>query len=263
MRHKPIVDIFTIIFKGFQRVGFELKECEKYFYLSPAQVKSNTNIDIHEVELLIGSFIKPVFYKKGEKMLNDEICDIDNYLVKNFWITPSGTIEEMREKNKNKIILFKTIQKVFTFNRNDNNIVGFDTGDVKATFIYANRLFGLTKLDIEEIHILVGSYINPEYYQEGETMSDGEVCRKGGVLLKALNLRYSGTKEQMHEKFEENSARFSISNKGKHYYNEFRTQEEGVDYAINPLDGGYYDADWIADVFGKSPDDDIPWGNID
>ena len=47
MRHKPIVDVFTIIFKGFQRVGFELKECEKYFYLSPAQVKSNTNIDIH------------------------------------------------------------------------------------------------------------------------------------------------------------------------------------------------------------------------
>jgi hypothetical protein len=35
MRHRLIKDVFTIIYKGRQRVGFEIEGLDKYIYLSP------------------------------------------------------------------------------------------------------------------------------------------------------------------------------------------------------------------------------------
>ena len=48
-------------------MGFKVEGITKFLYLSPANVKQNTGAELNEVEILIGSAIRPKFYKKGEK----------------------------------------------------------------------------------------------------------------------------------------------------------------------------------------------------
>ena len=208
MRHKKIVEVFTIIYKGRQQVGFKVEGMDKYLYLNPENVRQCTNIDLTEVEILIGSTIRTELYKEGEKMFSGRIYKGSRPIIKDFWIECSDSIENMRKVNAEKLKDFKKIHKVFTFNRNDKDIIGFDVGEEKAVFIPANRVTNLTKLDLSEIHILEGSYVAPEFYKEGEILDFAgknikpEICRKSGVILKDLNLRLYGKAEEMHERYE-------------------------------------------------------------
>ena len=86
MRHRIIKDVFTIIFQGRQRIGFETEGLNEVIYLSYGNVKQCTGIKINEVEILIGSKIRPEFYQVGEKMLNGKICDNQQTIIKDFWI---------------------------------------------------------------------------------------------------------------------------------------------------------------------------------
>lgn len=213
MAHLKIKNVFTCIRNGIQWVGFHIGDNEKCVFLSPAQVRQCTNVNIDEVEILIGSTLSPEFYKAGETMFNGKVCETPETQIKDFWIEPSGTIEEMRELNSDKIKPYKKIKKVFQFHRNGKDIVGFDVNEEKAIFINANSLAGFTKLDPSEFHILVGSYVIPVYYQKGENIYEGmdrppEPCRKSNMILKYLDLRMYGNAEQMHEDFEANAPNY-------------------------------------------------------
>lgn len=253
MRHKKILHVFTIFHKGRQQVGFVVENNEKYIYLSPANIKQNTGVEINEVEILIGSTIRPTFYGNGEKMFDGRICTIDNYVIKDFWITLSETIEELRVKNKDKVLPMKNIIRVFQFTKDNRNVTGFDTGDVKATFISSERLHKLTSLDPREFHILEGSFICPEYYKEGEQMggTHGLIAKKSGVMLKNLNLRFSGNAEEMHKNFEERP-NFHYSNSRN--YNDRENRSSYNQYG-GPSDGygGSLDDDFINNVLDGDP----------
>lgn len=254
MRHKPILDVFTIIYKGRQRVGFKVQGIEKFLYLSPANVKQCTDIEINEVEILIGSKIRPEFYKKGEKMFGGEIYKDGYPIIKDFWIECSDTIENMRKKNSDKLKDLKEIKKVFHFHRFGKDNIGFDVGEEKAIFTSANRVLALTSLDLSEVHILEGSYIGPEYYQEGENIYEGmdkeaEICYKSDVIIKNLNLRFFGKIEEMHERFENSEPSYAT----------------GYDNTSYDYDSGYDSSNWLADAAGTDDPEvmrDVYW-NLD
>lgn len=240
MRHKKILEVFTIIYKGRQRVGFKVEGMDKYIFLGPANVKQCTNVKLTEVEILIGSTLRPELYKEGEEMVNGQICKGDYPVIKNFWIECSDSIENMRKRNADKLKVFKEIQKVFAFNRNDKDIIGFDVGEEKAVFVPANRVTNLTKLDLSEIHILEGSFIAPEYYNEGENIYEGinhepVLCRKSGVIVKDLNLRLFGKVEEMHERYENSEPSYSTGFYDSH----------------DDYDSGYDSSNWLADAAGS------------
>ncbi len=245
MKHRIIKDVFTIIFKGNQRVGLEVDGLEKYIYLSPANVLQSTGIFINEIELLIGSKIRPEFYTEGEIMINGKTCEQNFQIIKDFYIEYIDSVEELRTRNKDKLKPLKQIQKVFQFHRNEKVIVGFDTGSEKATFIEAIRLQNLTLLEPGEFRILEGSYINPTYYEEGEEIFDGILCKKSGVILKALNLRYFGKIEEMHERFVNSEHTYSSGN-----YRSFN------------YDNSYESGNWLEDAAGSNDPEmmnDVYW----
>lgn len=209
MSYKTITKVFTIIYKGRQQVGFQLEGIEKAIYLSPLNVVQETKIKITEVELLVGSKLRPEFYQSGELMLNGKVYTNGSPVIKNFRIKCSDTVENMRVANSSKLLKFKEILKVFHFNRNNIDTIGFEVGNGRSVFIQAKRILNQTSLSLNEIHILEGSFISPEYFVEGENINEEldlppQICRKSGVILKNLNLRFWGKNNEMHERFENN-----------------------------------------------------------
>jgi hypothetical protein len=240
MRHKKILEVFTIISKGRQKVGFKIEGMDKYLFLGPENVKQCTNVELKEVEILAVSTIRPELYKIGEVMFNGQEYNGGTPIPKDFWIECNDTVENMRLANIDKLKTFKIIQKVFTFNRSEKKIIGFDIGEDKAVFVQASRVTGLTKLDLTEVHILEGSLIAPEYYNKGDALfKTTELCKKSGVILKDLNLRLYGKVEEMHERFENSEPSYSIA-KYKSYDNI-----------------GYDSNDWLADAAGSDDPEEM------
>jgi hypothetical protein len=127
---------------------------------------------------------------------------------------------------------FKKILKAFYFERNSNVTIGFDIGEEKAVFISAKRLLNMTSLSLNEIHILEGSYIAPEYFQEGENINsdisvEPKICKKSGVLLKNINLRFWGKINEMHEKFETTER---VKPRRNYYFNNYSHYDNNENY---------------------------------
>ena len=217
MSYRKILNVFTIIYKGKQKVGFKIEGMEMDLYLNPAYVQSITGVIINEIEILTGSFIKPIFYQVGDKMFSGKIFEKgSSQIVKSFQIKCDDTIENMRKKNSSQLQNLKEIKKVFHFSRNNNNIICFEIGAEKPVFVASNVVTRLTTIDLSEIHILEGSFIAPEFYKVGENIYEGmnnkpELCRKGGVILKNLNLRLLGEIDKMHERFENSTPQIGKS----------------------------------------------------
>ena len=138
-------------------------------------------------------------------MFSGKINEGKALIIKEFWIDLKEPLENLRVSNSNNLKPLKEIKKIFQITRNGKSLIGFDTGNEKATFIEAKRIEGLTNLHSSKLHILEGSFINPEYFREGELMYKANICRKSNVILKALNLRYFGNIEEMHKRFENNA----------------------------------------------------------
>lgn len=205
MQKREILDVFSFTREGKQKVGFIVEGMESPVFLSFNNVGTCTNVDIKEFEILIGSKIKPKLYRKGEAMYNGEICQEDNSVIKDFWIECSGSIEEMRKQNFDKIKHFKKIEKTFSFHRDGKDVIGFDVGDERAVFVPAAKVTGPFSINLAEIHIFRGAFVAPEYYKKGENIYEGldrepDFCRKDGVLVKKLNLRFYGSIEELREK---------------------------------------------------------------
>jgi len=164
-------------------------------FVNPSIVQRITGVQINEIEILIGSLMDPVFYIVGDKMASGKIYEEgSSQVVKSFQVKFEDIMENLRVKNSFQLQKIKEIYKVFHFIRNGNEVVGFDIGEEKPIYVSANIVKGLTSLDLNEMYILKGSFIAPEYYDIGENIYEGinrkpEMCRKSGMILKNLNLR--------------------------------------------------------------------------
>ena len=254
MRHKKILEVFTVIYEQKQKIGFILEGLEKKIYLSAISVEQNTKVKVREVEILTGSTMRVEFYQKGDKMFRGEINDGESLIVKNFWIECKGSVSKMRENNSSLLKNFKEIKSVFIFNKNDKDIIGFDIGEEKAVFTSANYVTAITSLSLGEIHILEGSYILPKFYQEGENIYEAKdrapmYCWKSETLLKKLNLRLLGTLEEMHDRFENSESSLSVNH-----------HDSRDDYTDS-----YDSNNWLSDAAGSDDPDvmsDAYW-NLD
>ncbi len=190
--HKPIINVFTRIKNGRQLVIFKIENFEHPIYLTSKQVKENTNLDINEVEMLTDSHLKTIFYKIGEEVLDGRICEKENLLVKDFWITlPNANSNDFRLRNKHKLIEFEIINDIHIFNKNSVINVGIKTDSENVYYVTGNRLSALTGLSKEDFYLLKTSFIHPEFYKDGEIMQNGNVCYGDRKLIKDLNLRFS------------------------------------------------------------------------
>ena len=85
-RHRQILRVFSFIHKKKQMVGLEIEGIQNTIFLRPGNILQNTGIEIREVELLVGSAIRPEFYEVGEEMFGGKICETDDKFVKDFYI---------------------------------------------------------------------------------------------------------------------------------------------------------------------------------
>lgn len=201
MRHKHIKNIRTRIRKKRQLVIIEFDNNECVF-LSPNNIKQNTGLEIQELELLIGSTIRIEFFKKGERLINGPLCEKESLIVKEYYFELQKPVERLRVENADQILHFKKIKQIFYFHKFGKENVGIKTEDEKVTFISLKRFEIQSNLDKSEQHILVGSYILPEFYKTGESLPNGTPITQDNKLLKWINLRYSDKIEGMHENFE-------------------------------------------------------------
>ena len=217
-----IKDVFGYIKDGEQLVGFVVGTEEKYIFLSPAQVYQSAGVEVNEVEILIGSRFRPEYYKKGEEMFNGEICEDEETAIKDFWIETTGSVEEMRKNNEDKIKNFLKIKKVFNFKKNGKDMTGIELENDDVVFVSSKFVKSITSIDRNEFGILESSYALPEYYEEGEDIykwidDKEEKCRKENTIVKKLDIRM---KRDIYDKDDEEKPKYykSVGNFEKKSY---------------------------------------------
>ncbi len=201
MRHKPIRKIRTRLRNRRQLVIIEFDD-QEFVFMAAGSIKGNTGIEVDELELLIGSTIRIDFYSSGEEMFNGDICGKDNLIVKDFYIELQKPIDLLRTQNSSQLLGFRRLKEIFYFNKFGKENVGLKTEDDRVTFMLLSRFEFQSMLDKAEQHILIGSYILPEYYRKGEILGDGREISEDNKSLKWINLRYSDRVDRMHENFE-------------------------------------------------------------
>jgi hypothetical protein len=216
MRHKLIRNIKTRIRNKRQLVIIEFDNNE-FVFITPNNIKQNTSLEVWELELLIGSTLRINFYKTGDLMFNQQKCNKDNVLIKEYFFELQKPVDRLRIENAFQILPFKKIKEIFYYHKFNRANVGIKTEDDSVTFLSLKRFEIQSKLDKSEQHILIGSYILPEYYKKGEILPNGTEINLDNKVLRWINLRYSNKLETMHENFE-NSIGFYD---GKDYYDNY------------------------------------------
>lgn len=111
-------------------------------------------------------------------------------------------------------LIHKIIKNIKTILQNKKQLVIIEFGDNNQfVFLTPNNIrqntdISLKRFEIQsnlikdEQHILIGSFICPEYYKKGESLPDGTKVLTDDKILKWINLGYSENIEKMHESFE-------------------------------------------------------------
>lgn len=143
-----------------------------------------------ELELLIDSFLKPIYSQKGETLRNGRIANSSHYHVKWWTLILNGTQKEIRERNNHLCLTFKTLYDTYVFKRNNRDVVRIRSTDDKPYFVDLKDLESITGLKQEEFNLLAGAFISPVYYKPGEVSDKtGWVVHEGNKIVKDLNLR--------------------------------------------------------------------------
>lgn len=207
MKKKLIKGVITRVIKKRQLVIILFDNNEAVF-ISSGEIKKNTSLEINEVELLIGSTMKFDFYQPNDVMFNEKICIKEDTLVKEYFFELQKPVDKLRVENNDLLLPYKKISKIFYFDKYGKENTGIETVDGKVTFLPLKRLEIQSKLNKSEQHILVGSYILPEFYEKGEILPNGNAINYDNVL-KWINIRYSDSVNGMHKKFEGDAGRHS------------------------------------------------------
>ncbi len=206
MRHKRISSLKTRIRKKRQVAIIEFEGEDGVVFLSPNNIKQNTSLEVNELELLLGSKLRVSFYEKGEVMFGGESCKKENLVVKEYYFELEKPVEILRTENKGRLLPFQMIVEIFHFNKFNKDQVGIKTERNEVIFLPQSRFEVQSGLAKEQQHILIGSFINPEYYRVGEILSNGKEVTADNKLLRWINLRYCSNIEGMHESFEDSIA---------------------------------------------------------
>ena len=79
----------------------------------------------------------------------------------------------------------KKISRVFARIIKGKQLVGFEIENQKYTiFLSGSNVKQNTHLEINEIEMLEGSLIRPDFYAKGEKMINGKICKKSNFLIR-------------------------------------------------------------------------------
>lgn len=264
---RRITNIRAKIINGVQRFIFvvekELKEEYKgvpfapevdNIILSPYAIEENTNINLGEIEILIGSKLtyneRKLIISSTRKAASNRhsLCGLsyystnlkerqkishhiesfkelikirENNYLQDFSINYLCSKEKMRELNRRRLngYNFKKIKKVFIRNKT----VGLDLGGKELVFVPSHLLMKQTNLYLNELNILEDSYITLSYEYKGDIITTTEHPPRIHVVketrLRGINLRMSERVDSYRiEKIE--NACYSSSN-SKYYDNDY------------------------------------------
>ncbi|MBK8143390.1 MAG: hypothetical protein IPK57_22040 [Chitinophagaceae bacterium] len=186
-----IIKIEPFIHDRKQCVGVYLKERKDpvaftydYVFNSMWQIRTT------ELELLIDSYLEPIYFQKGETLRNGRKANSNNYHIKWWTLVLNGTQKEIREKNNSLCPIFQTLYDTYIFKRKDRDVVRIRSTCDKVYFVDLKELERVTGLKQDEFDLLTGAFISPTYYKAGEVSEKtGWIVYEDDKIVKDLNLR--------------------------------------------------------------------------
>lgn len=199
MRHL-ITNIDTSIKHKELYVSFN-KETEWYPF---AQVPFSSvqkifkHLSVFEIDLLEGCHLVPnSFYKLGAKLPDGKTAFEENKYPKSWKIDLGGTINELREKNKLKLLPFQSIYSVDISDKNSKEpYIKVRTTDDNVYFSKVPIFKSLVGLNESEFELLKGVFISPIMFKAGDTSEyNGRFTKitQDNKIVSSFNVRIEGT----------------------------------------------------------------------
>lgn len=211
------------------------------------EVHRNTGIAPNDLEVLIGSQV----------VVNTQS---DDFEIKEYKLTVSSLMDFV---NNHRSIM-KQINKVSLVERNGSNRVILHTQERNFDIALSSFIIQ-TCVPREDVGALVGSFINPQFFNIGEKIGD-YVCQKENSIIKELNLRYSvgflDVVDKIREERKDNQAISGQVEIGELDDYESHTNFANFDKYNGPSDGygGSLSDEFIDDALGGDPE---AYWNID
>lgn len=256
MKH-TIIKIETYIQDKTQGVIFYLKDYDDIVAVNYASILKLWNIPVTEIELLIDSFLEPVYAKVDNSLSKAETeKNIDTKIIA--WrLKLNGTLEEISERNKNLLLNFQILYDTYVFERKNKNVVRLRFTNENICFYYLDDLKKISGLKQEEFYKLRGAFLSPVFFKAGEcsdyTGRFSEI-KENNKIVKNLNLRFN---QSIENNYEINGIQqLKNSKKSQDNYNDNARFKRSYDQYGGPSDGygGHIDDDFINDALGGEPD---------
>jgi hypothetical protein len=151
---------------------------EKYTY----------QIDIKELEILLGSYLETIYFKKGEIKRNGSVAKYDGTSVKAYHLILNGTVDEVKKANASNLFHFQTLYDIHIFKNKWGEGVRLRTTTKTIYFmdlIEFERYVGISR---GEFSLLRGVILSPIFYKAGEMKKNWPIWEDNKVI-KNLNLR--------------------------------------------------------------------------
>ncbi len=155
-------------------------------------------LSVFEIDLLEGCYLEPSsFYKRGDKLPDGKTVFEEDKFPKTWKINIDGTLDELRERNKSKLLPFQTIYSVDISEKNSKvPYVKVTTTDDNVYFTKVPTFKSLVGLSESEFEILNGVFISPVMYKKGDSSEyNGRfiTITQDDKIVASFNIRIEGT----------------------------------------------------------------------
>lgn len=160
--------------------------------------KNVGQVSVFEIDLLEGCYLEPSsFYKPGDNLPDGNTVLEENKFPKTWKINIDGTLEELRERNKSKLLSFQTIYSVDISEKNSKEPYAIvRTTDNNVYFTKVPTFKSLVGLNEGEFEILKGAFISPVMFKKGDTSEyNGRfiTITQDDKIVASFNIRIEGT----------------------------------------------------------------------
>ncbi len=156
------VEPYIFDFKQFFRLYFNTRRTADFTHTSRSPLK------VEELELLLGSFVVPVYFEDGEPNLSSRLATINKKAVKSWRIKLNGSVEELRKKNRDLLLNFEIVRAVSVLS-SYNDLLHLYVKEQSESYLFTvSQLRKLSGLKQSEFERLEGALIAPVFYMYGE-----------------------------------------------------------------------------------------------
>ncbi len=159
-------------------------------------VKLVGQISVWEIDILEGCYLEPTSFNNQEDGLRNGMHVFEDSPT-TWKINLGGSLDELRERNKSKILEFQSIYKVEISDKNSKEpYVKVRTTDDNVYFTKVPVFQSLVGLKPNEFNKLEGVFISPIMYKKGDTAEyNGRFINitQDNKIVASFNIRIEGT----------------------------------------------------------------------